>query len=61
MNPWGFDDVVPVETWQQLFAGQAVDLGLFAAFAVLALTSFFRKSVRLKYVTLVAADRKSVV
>jgi NosR/NirI family transcriptional regulator, nitrous oxide reductase regulator len=55
-NPWQFeDDEAPVETWQQLIGGQAVDLGLFAAFAALALTSFFRKSVRLKYVTIAAS------
>ena len=55
-DPWQFEEEeAPVETWQQIVAGQAVDLGLFAAFAALALTSFFRKSVRLKYVTLVAA------
>ena len=56
-NPWQFEeeDEAPVETWRQLVTDQAVDIGLFAAFAALALTSFFRKSVRLKYVTLVAA------
>ena len=36
-------------------AGQALELALFAAFATLALVSFFRKSVRLKFVTLVAS------
>ena len=55
MNQWEFEEEVVVETWQQLVSSQAVDLALFAAFAVLALTSFFRKSVPLKYVTLVAA------
>ena len=55
MNQWEFEEDVVVETWQQLVSSQAVDLALFAAFAVLALTSFFRKSVPLKYVTLVAA------
>jgi NosR/NirI family nitrous oxide reductase transcriptional regulator len=35
--------------------GQTLDLALFGAFAALALTSFLRKSVRLKYVTLVAS------
>jgi NosR/NirI family nitrous oxide reductase transcriptional regulator len=55
-NPWGFEeDEEPSETWQQLVRDQALDLGLFAAFAALALTSFFQKSVKLKYVTLVAA------
>jgi NosR/NirI family nitrous oxide reductase transcriptional regulator len=55
-DPWQFEeDDAPVETWGQLAADQALDVGLFAAFAALALTSFFRKSVRLKYATLVAA------
>jgi NosR/NirI family transcriptional regulator, nitrous oxide reductase regulator len=55
-NPWGFEEEEkPLETWQQLVRDQALDLGLFIAFAALALTSFFRKSVPLKYVTLVAA------
>ena len=55
-DPWEFEDEeAPVETWQQIVASQSVDLALFAAFAALALTSFFRKSVTLKYVTLVAA------
>ncbi|HEX5048588.1 MAG TPA: 4Fe-4S binding protein, partial [Gammaproteobacteria bacterium] len=35
--------------------GQTADIALFAAFAALALTSFLRKSTRLKYVTLVAS------
>jgi polyferredoxin len=34
---------------------QAVDIALFAAFATLLMVSFFRKSVRLKYVTLLAS------
>ena len=55
-DPWNFEEEEePVETWQQLVRTQAVDIVLFAAFAVLALTSFFRKSVKLKYVTLIAA------
>ena len=55
-DPWQFeDDEEPVETWQQVVVSQWVDLAMFAAFAALALTSFFRKSVKLKYVTLVAA------
>jgi len=44
-----------VETWSDILGPQAVDLALLAAFVVLALVSFFRKSVRLKYVTLAAA------
>ena len=55
-DPWGFDDEeAEVETWASLIADQAVDLTLFIAFASLALVSFFRKSVGLKYLTLVAA------
>ncbi len=55
-NPWQFEeDEAPVETWRDLLRGQAVDLLLFGGFAALALTSFFRKSVRLKQVTLVAS------
>ena len=44
-----------VEGWQEILRPQALDLALFAAFAALALVSFFRKSVALKYVTFVAA------
>ena len=47
MNQWQFDEVEVVETWQQIVASQSLDLILFTAFAALALTSFFRKSVRL--------------
>ena len=55
-DPWGFEDeAVDVETWGSLLRDQALDLALFVAFATLALVSFFRKSVGLKYVTLVAA------
>jgi NosR/NirI family nitrous oxide reductase transcriptional regulator len=44
-----------VETWLDILGPQALDLALLAAFVALALVSFFRKSVRLKYVTLAAA------
>ena len=44
-----------VETWGEILRPQALDLTLFAAFLALALVSFFKKSVRLKYVTFVAA------
>ena len=54
-DPWGFDDDEPVETWGSLLRDQAPDLGLFTAFAALAMVSFFRKSVWLKVVTFVAA------
>ena len=53
---WNFDDEEEeVETWGTLLRDQAADLLLFTAFAALCLVSFFRKSVRLKYVTLAAA------
>ena len=43
------------ETWRDILGPQARDLALLAGFITLALVSFFRKSVRLKYVTLAAA------
>ncbi len=53
---WNFDeDIVEPETLSTLLQGQALDLIFFAAFATLTLISFFRKSVRLKYFTLVVA------
>src|SRR5262245_8868864 len=42
-------------TWADDIRAQALDIALVAAFSVLAFVSFFRKSVRLKYVSLVAA------
>ncbi len=49
---WQFDDEEEKEPgWREIAAGQAWDVGLFAAFTVLALVSFFRKSVALKNVT----------
>jgi polyferredoxin len=53
---WQFDDEGEKEPgWREIAAGQAWDVGLFAAFTVLALVSFFRKSVALKNVTFAAA------
>ncbi len=52
-DPFGFDD--DVETWRDVLAPQVVDLVLLAGFITLALVGFFRKSVRLRYATLVAA------
>ncbi len=53
---WQFDDEEEdAETWGSLLRDQATDLAFFSAFASLTLVSFFRKSVPLKYVTLVAA------
>jgi len=43
------------ESWREILAPQALDLTLLAAFMALVLVSFFRKSVRLKYVALAAA------
>ncbi len=51
---WNFDDSDAAgPTALALLGRQAPDIALFAGFAVLALVSFFRKSVALKYVTLV--------
>jgi polyferredoxin len=43
------------ETWAEIVGPQLLDLVSVTAFLVLALIGFFRKSVRLKYITLVAA------
>jgi polyferredoxin len=53
-DPWGFDQE-PVETWSDILAPQYLDLFVLAAFITLALISFRRKSIPLKYATLVAA------
>jgi polyferredoxin len=53
-DAWKFaDEEEEAESWRELLTGQAVDMALFAACAALALVSFFRKSVKLKYVALV--------
>jgi polyferredoxin len=53
---WNFDDAEEQEpTWFDDLRAQAADLAAVAAFATLAMVSFFRKSVSLKYVTLAAA------
>ena len=55
-DAWDFaDEEVAEPTLLELARPQAVDVGLFIAFVVLAMVSFFRKSERLKYVTLVAS------
>ncbi|HEX7140322.1 MAG TPA: 4Fe-4S binding protein, partial [Vicinamibacterales bacterium] len=46
---------VPVESWQDILAPQALDLALMVAFVTVAMASFFRKSVRWKFVTFVLA------
>ena len=44
-----------VESWGEILRPQALDLALVTGFLALALVSFFRKSVRLRFVTFVAA------
>jgi NosR/NirI family nitrous oxide reductase transcriptional regulator len=51
-DPWGFEEEA-VETWGDVLAPQALDLSILAVFLVLALVSFRRKSVPLKFATLV--------
>jgi len=53
---WDFDEEEEVAaTWADDIRAQAVDITALTAFLTLAFVSFFRKSVALKYVTLVAA------
>ena len=54
-DPFGFDDTTSEETWGEVIRPQVLDLTLLAAFLCFALVGFFRKSVALKYATLVAA------
>jgi len=55
-DPWDFpDEEEDVSGTGENLRAQAMDIVLFAAFAALALVSFFRKSVRLKYATLVVS------
>ena len=49
-DPWGFDEPA-VETWADILAPQYLDLALLTAFFVLAMISFKRKSVPLKFLT----------
>jgi len=54
-NQWQFNDEdEQAPGWQDVVRSQAVDLGVFAGFTVLALVSFFRKNKTLTRVTLVA-------
>jgi NosR/NirI family transcriptional regulator, nitrous oxide reductase regulator len=56
VDKWNFADEEEAQpTLRQIVGAQATDLVLFPAFVTLALVSFFRKSVRLKYVTLAAS------
>jgi polyferredoxin len=53
---WDFDEEEEqAPSWAEDIKAQALDLAALAAFLTLAFVSFFRKSVRLKYVTLVLA------
>ena len=55
-DPWDFpDEEEDVASATENLRAQALDIVLFASFAALALVSFFRKSVRLKQVTLAAS------
>ena len=55
-DKWNFEEEEEEQaTWRQIVGAQAADLVLFPAFVALALVGFFRKSVRLKYVTLAAS------
>jgi NosR/NirI family nitrous oxide reductase transcriptional regulator len=49
-DPWGFEEEA-AETWADILAPQYLDLALLAAFIVLAMVSFHRKSRPLKLVT----------
>jgi len=53
---WDFEEEeADAPTWADDIRAQALDIAMVAAFSVLAFASFFRKSVRLKYITLGAA------
>ncbi len=53
---WNFDEFEEVDpTFLELAGQQAPDILIFAAFVTLAMVSFLRKSVPLKYVTLIFA------
>ena len=55
-DAWDFPaDEADAAEWSALLADQVVDLAVFAVFAAFALIGFFRKSVALKYATLVAS------
>ena len=55
MQAWDFPAEEAVPSWAQDIATQAPELLLFAAFATLALVGFFRKSERLKWITMAVA------
>jgi NosR/NirI family nitrous oxide reductase transcriptional regulator len=53
-DPWGFEDA-PVETWADILRPQYLDLALLVGFIALAMYSFKRRSVPLKFLTFAAA------
>ena len=55
MQAWDFPAEETAPSWAQDIATQAPELLLFAAFATLALVGFFRKSERLKWITMAVA------
>ena len=55
MQAWDFPAEEAAPSWAQDIATQAPELLLFAAFATLALVGFFRKSERLKWITMAVA------
>jgi hypothetical protein len=52
-DPWGFDEEEHAETLAEVLRPQALDIAVTTALLAFALVSFFKKSVRLKYITLV--------
>jgi NosR/NirI family nitrous oxide reductase transcriptional regulator len=55
-DKWNFsDEEEAAPSWTSDLKDQAVDLTLFAGFAILALVSFFKKSERLKWITMATA------
>jgi len=51
-DPWNFADEDEAPSWADDLKEQAPDLALFAAFAAFALVGFFRKSEKLKWITM---------
>jgi polyferredoxin len=49
---WNFSDEEAAPSWSDDLKDQAVDLTLFSAFATLAMIGFFRKSEKLKWITM---------
>jgi polyferredoxin len=55
-DPWAFSEEEEAEpTWAALLQAQAVEIGVFVAYATLVMAGFFRKSERLKVATLIAS------